>query len=232
MPDDPYLRTRALLGDVPLAALRSAHVLLVGAGADGGACIEALARSGIGRLTVIDGDIFAPSNLNRQPFAALATLGRPKATAVAERLKEIAPGCSCAAIDAFVTDETAARLIAETAPDAVVDACDDVDAKIALIRESVLATVPVWSSMGAARKLDPTALRVTDIAATQVCPLARSVRRRLREIGIAKGVRCVWSSEPARPLSSDGTLGSFMPVTATAGLLLAGDVLRHLSGVD
>lgn len=229
MPNNsPYSRTRALLGEDAFEALRRAHILVIGAGAVGGACIEALARSGIGRLTIVDGDRFEPSNLNRQPFAALSAIGRPKASAVAERLADIAPECVCRPLDLFVTEGTAQGLLSGTSPDGLVDACDDVPAKVALLREAFRTGLPAWSAMGAARKLDPTALRVTDIAATQICPLARSVRRKLREAGIAGGIRCVWSAEPARPLAA-GTLGSFMPVTGAAGLLLAADVVRFLT---
>lgn len=222
-----FSRVEALFGAPALARFRGANVLVVGLGAVGGACAEALARSGIGCLWLVDGDVFEPSNLNRQPFAARSTLGRPKADVAIDRLADVAPACVVHAETHFVTPENAEALLDRAQPDAVVDACDDVPAKTALLTACHRRGLPAWSAMGAARKLDPSALRVTDLAKTQVCPLARNVRRLLRARGIVNGIRCVWSSEP--PLSMPpGALGSYMPVTATAGLLLAADLLRWL----
>jgi len=224
---ETLFRLKALLGEDALERLRRLRVLVVGVGAVGGACAEALARSGVGGLVLVDGDVFEVSNLNRQPFAALSVLGRPKAEAAAARLADCAPTCSVEAHSLFVAEDNVAALLEKTRPDAVVDACDDVPAKLALIAACRAWGLPVWSAMGCARKLDPSALRLTDISKTAVCPLARTVRRGLRQRGIEKGVRCVWSAELPQKLSG-GVLGSFMPVTATAGLLLAADLLRHV----
>lgn len=223
----PLSRVSVLLGEATLARLQAANVLIVGLGAVGGACAEALARSGAGKLYLVDGDVFDVSNLNRQPFAALSTLGRPKAPVTAERLADIAPTCAPTPETLFVTPDNAEALLGRAHPDALIDACDDVSAKVALLAAAHRRGLPAWSAMGAARKLNPSAFRVTDLSKTQTCPLARNVRQRLRALGIERGIRCVWSDEPALPMPP-GHLGSYMPTTATAGLLLAADLLRAL----
>ncbi len=208
---------------------RSLSILVVGLGAVGGACVEALARSGIGKLHLVDGDTFDVTNLNRQPFAQQSVLGQPKAFVTQQALADLAPHTVTTSEVCFITPKNIEALLARIRPNIVVDAIDDLKAKVALLATCVQRNLPIWSAMGAARKLDPTAFRVTDIAKTQICPLARAVRHELRTRGIHKGIRCVWSTEPAQPLSVDGTLGSYMPVTATAGLLLAADLLQQLS---
>ena len=226
---ETLLRAEALLGAEAMARLHAARVLVVGLGAVGGACVEALARSGVGNLWFVDGDVFEPSNLNRQPFAALSTLGQPKADATAERLRDIAPTCTVTAECLRVDNENVGALLDRVCPDAVVDAIDDVPAKLALLAECLHCGIPAWSAMGAARKYDPSALCVTDLSKTQVCPLARRVRQGLRDLGFTKGIRCVWSRETAAPQTPGAPLGSLMPVTASAGLLLAADVIKRLS---
>lgn len=226
---ETLLRAEALLGAEAMARLRVARILVVGLGAVGGACVEALARSGVGNLWLLDGDVFEPSNLNRQPFAALSTLGQPKADATTERLRDIAPTCSVTAERLRVDSENVDALLDRARPDAIVDAIDDVPAKLALLAECLRRGIPAWSAMGAARKRDPSALCVTDLSKTQVCPLARRVRQGLRALGFTKGIRCVWSREAAAPQIPGAPLGSLMPVTASAGLLLAADVIKRLS---
>ena len=180
----------------------------------------------------MDGDVFEASNLNRQPFAALSTIGQPKADATAARLRDIAPTCAVTAERLRVDSENVGALLDRACPDAVVDAIDDVPAKLALLSECLHRGIPAWSAMGAARKRDPSALCVTDLSKTQVCPLARRVRQGLRTLGFTKGVRCVWSREPAAPQAPGAPLGSLMPVTASAGLLLAADVIKSLSSAE
>ncbi len=224
------LRAQALVGAAAMARMRAARVLVVGLGAVGGACVEALARSGVGQLYLVDDDCFEASNLNRQPFSSLTTIGCEKTFATQTRLAEIAPTCAVAVRTLRVTAEQVDELLAWAAPVAVVDAIDDVAAKVALLEACVRRGVPAWSAMGAARKFDPAQLQVTDLAKSQVCPLARAVRQGLRKRGITRGIRCVWSTEPPAPLGEGQTLGSWMPVTAAAGLFLAADVLQALRG--
>ncbi len=222
-------RVFALLGAEAMARLQAARVLVVGLGAVGGACVEALARSGVGHLWLVDADVFEASNLNRQPFASLEALGRPKAEVTAGRLRQIAPTCAAQGEVARVAADNVAALLDRARPDAVVDAIDDVRAKIALLDACLRRGVPAWSAMGAARKRDPSALRVTDLAQTQVCPLARLVRQGLRALGHEGGVRCVWSNERPLPAQRDVPMGSYMPVTAAAGLFLAADAIAALT---
>lgn len=217
-------RTAHLLGETAIESLQKLHVLVIGLGAVGGAAVEALARSGVGHLTLIDGDVFEISNLNRQPFALQSVLHQPKAKVTAEALREIAPTCATTSIQTFITPENIAQLLDQIQPDAILDAIDDLPAKKALLTTCAQRNLPTWSAMGAARKCNPAKLRVTDISKTDVCPLARNLRQALRKAGIHKGIRCVWSQELPSP-HTPGTLGSFMPVTATAGLLLAADLL-------
>ncbi len=219
---------QALLGEDALRRLQACRVLVVGLGAVGGACVEALARSGIGHLYLVDGDTFEITNLNRQPFARQSTLGQPKATVTRDALSDLAPHTQAVAEVHHVTEASVEALLARARPTMVVDAIDDLPAKVALLSACVRQALPVWSAMGAARKLNPSALRVTDLSKTEVCPLARILRQRLRALGIQKGIRCVWSNEPALPLLKKDTLGSFMPVTASAGLLLASDLIHSV----
>ena len=221
-------RSIALFGTDMLNCLQQTRVLIVGIGAVGGACAESLARSGIGTLILMDGDCFDITNLNRQPFASLSAVGRPKTDVTAERLHDIAPTCIVETRFSRLLPEDASALLTEVRPDTIIDAIDDLPAKLALLEAAHRANIPIRSAMGAARKTDPTRLRITDISKTQVCPLARAVRLGLRARGITRGIRCVWSDEPALPLR-EGTLGSCMPVTAAVGLLLAADLLRALT---
>ncbi len=224
MPNKSLARVTALIGAEAMERLRALSVLVVGVGAVGGACVESLARSGIGRLQLVDGDVFDETNLNRQPFAARSVLGQSKVAVTCARLADIAPACVAMGEPTFVKPEGVADLLDRLRPDCVVDCCDDLPAKVALLAAALERGLPAWSAMGAARKLDPAALRVTDISKTQVCPLARNLRRELRQRGITRGIRCVWSTEAARPMA-DGALGSYMPVTAAAGHFLAADII-------
>lgn len=227
--DSPFLeRTTTLLGACAMARLQALHLFVVGLGAVGGAAVEALARSGVGRLTLMDGDTFVESNLNRQPFARLSTLGQPKAYVTAEALKDIAPQCEVHPLQQFLKVEEVAQVLEAVQPDVVLDAIDDVPAKLELLKVCHTRKLPIWSSMGAARKCNPAALCVGDISKSQVCPLARSLRQGLRKAGITKGIRCVWSEEVPAPHTPE-RLGSFMPVTASAGLLLAADLISTVT---
>lgn len=227
IPPPTLVRTANLIGLPTLQRLQYLHLLVVGLGAVGGAAVEALARSGVGHMTLLDGDTFDISNLNRQPFATASVIGHPKASVTAHALQDIAPTCTTHPIQQFLTPENIPTLLDQIQPDIVVDAIDDIPAKMTLLQHCHERHLPIWSSMGAARKLNPLDLRVTDISKTNVCPLARHLRQGLRKLGITKGIRCVWSQEIPAP-HTPNMLASFMPVTATAGLLLAADLIQHL----
>lgn len=219
--DDRYSRTRKLVGEEGLARLKEASVLVIGVGGVGSYAAEAVARAGVGKLTLMDGDTVQPSNLNRQLVALTSTLGRNKAEVMAERVRDIDPGIEVAALARFYEEDDDLDL---TAYDWVIDAIDSVIAKTALIRTATEKNVNIVSAMGAAGKFD-TQFRVADISKTSTCPLAKVMRKRLREIGI-EHLPVVYSEE--KPVPRDGDLGTLSYVPGSAGLCLAGYVIRSI----
>ncbi|MBQ6146134.1 MAG: tRNA threonylcarbamoyladenosine dehydratase, partial [Clostridia bacterium] len=216
--------------------LARARVAVFGVGGVGGYAVEALARSGIGALDLIDSDRVVLSNLNRQIIATRDTLGMLKVDAAKARVLSIDPDCQVRTYPIFYLPETADQFDFSQY-DYVVDAIDTVAGKLQLIAAAKAAYVPVISAMGAGNKLDPTAFRVADIAETSVCPLARVMRRELKKRGIDH-VKVVYSPEPAlspAPAAEDtgrrATPGSVAFVPAVAGLILAGEVVRDIAGV-
>ena len=234
--EDMFSRTRMLLGDEAMARLRRARVAVFGIGGVGGHVVEALARSGVGALDLIDSDRVVLSNLNRQIVATRDTLGMLKVDAAKARVLSIDPDCQVRTYPIFYLPETADQFDFSKY-DYVVDAIDTVAGKLQLIAAAKAANVPVISAMGAGNKLDPTAFRVADIAETSVCPLARVMRRELKKRGIDH-VKVVYSPEPVlspAPAAEDtgrrATPGSVAFVPAVAGLILAGEVGRDIAGV-
>lgn len=232
--EDMFSRTRMLLGDEAMARLARARVAVFGVGGVGGYAVEALARSGVGALDLIDSDRVALSNLNRQIVATRDTLGMLKVDAAKARVLSINPDCAVRVFPVFYLPETADQFDFSQY-DYVVDAIDTVAGKLQLIEAAKAANVPVISSMGAGNKLDPTAFRVADIAQTSVCPLARVMRRELKKRGVGH-VKVVYSTEPAlSPAPSDEetgrrtTPGSVAFVPAVAGLILAGEVVKDIA---
>jgi tRNA A37 threonylcarbamoyladenosine dehydratase len=232
-----FERTRILLAPGEQARLAHAHVLVAGLGGVGSYCAEALARAGVGRLTLIDHDVVAMSNINRQLPALLSTVGQPKAGAMAARIRDINPECELSVIREFLVPETVADIVPADV-DFVVDCIDSLNCKVALVASSVERGLRVASSMGAGNKLDPTRIQIADISKTSMCPLAAVMRKRLRKRGIAKGVLTVFSDEagraplPPQPVEGrgraravNGTI-SYMP--PLFGLMLAGAVIQRL----
>jgi tRNA threonylcarbamoyladenosine dehydratase len=239
--EDRFKRTRLLIGESGMARLASARVLVVGLGAVGSFATEALARSGVGHLRLVDCDKVAVSNCNRQLYALTSTLGRNKAELAEERVRDINPSCE---VDARVTFANAATLpdLLARPLDVVVDAIDSLNPKVDLMAAALTANLPIFSSMGAARHRDPSMIRVADISETRVCPLARAVRTRLHRRGIESGVTCVFSTEPApqdsfvppeaEDIPAGGrarvVMGSLPTITGIFGLTLANAVLSFL----
>lgn len=229
-------RTRILIGDAGVARLRASRVLVAGLGGVGSFVAEALARAGIGALTLVDHDRVAPSNLNRQLVALGSTIGRLKTDVMAERIADINPDCRVVALPLFLDEERMDSFLSGGF-DQVVDAIDSLSSKTALIAAALRLDVPIVSSMGAGGRMDPTRVQVGDLMDTRVCPLAREVRTRLRRRGIGRGLTVVWSDETpipplppeetgrGRPRAVNGTL-SYMP--SIFGLMLAGLVVRRL----
>ena len=233
--EDMFSRTRMLLGDAAMDRLKAARVAVFGIGGVGGHAMEALARSGVGALDLVDSDRVALSNLNRQIIATRDTLGMLKVEAAKARVLSINPDCAVEIWPVFFLPETADRFDF-TQYDYVIDAIDTVAGKLRLIEAAKAAGVPVISSMGAGNKLDATAFRVADISETSVCPLARIMRRELKKRGIDH-VKVVFSTEPAlvpapteEPTARRSTPGSTAFVPAVAGLILAGEVIKDLIG--
>ena len=239
MPDQ-YSRTRLLLGDRAMQKLRASRVALFGLGGVGGYTAEALARSGVGHLELIDDDTVSLTNLNRQLLATHATVGMHKVDAAAQRIRDIDPDIEVVTHKTFYLPETAEQFD-YSRYDYVIDAIDTVTGKLALIQQAKNAGVPVISCMGTGNKLDPTAFRVADIAKTSGCALARIMRKECAKRGI-KGVKVVYSEElPAqqdetveieaqRPGSSRrSTPGSVAFVPAVAGMIMAGEVIKDLA---
>ena len=231
--EDMFSRTRMLLGDEALDRLGRARVAVFGIGGVGGHVVEALARSGVGALDLIDSDRVALSNLNRQIVATRDTLGMLKVEAAKARVLSINPDCEVMTWPIFYLPETADQFDF-TAYDYVVDAIDTVAGKLQLIEAAKAAGTPIISCMGAGNKLDPTAFRVADIAETSVCPLARVMRRELKKRGIDH-VKVIYSTEPAlspapaeEPTARRATPGSVAFVPSVAGLILAGEVIKDI----
>ena len=216
-------RTRRLLGDAAADALAKKHVLVLGLGGVGGYVAEFLARAGVGKLTLVDGDTITVSNLNRQLPALTTTLGKPKAGVVAERCRRINPAGEFVSVPRFIKPEEVDALLDSAAFDGAVDAIDDVPAKVAFLLGCRERSIPVVSSMGAGNKLDPEQVRTADIAKSHGCPLARAVRRKLREAGVAKGIPVVFSPEV---VETPGAFGTVSYMTAAFGVHAAAALLR------
>lgn len=234
-----FSRTELLLGSAAMEKLRCSRVAVFGIGGVGGYVVEALARSGVGGLDLIDNDSVALTNINRQIIATHAALGRPKVEAAAERVLLINPSCSVTVHKTFFLPETANEFDF-SAYDYVVDAIDTVSGKIQLVIAANAAGVPIISAMGAGNKLDPAAFRVADIYKTSVCPLARVMRHELKKRGIKK-LKVVYSEEePVKPTGENGEdlpegkrslPGSVAFVPPVMGLIIAGEVVKDIAGL-
>ena len=215
--------------------MQQSRVIIFGLGGVGSWCAEALIRSGIGSISLVDSDLVEPSNINRQAQALNSTLGRPKTEALAERLKDINPLCKIEIFSRFFAKENAADF-GITNADYVIDAIDTLPHKIDLIEASTNSGKKFFSSMGMAKRLDPTLVKTADIWKTGGCPLARIVRQELKKRNFSGNFTVVYSTERVHGLSelprndNNGkkALGSAVPVTATAGMVLASLVLRDV----
>ena len=247
-----FSRTELLLGHEGMEKLSKARVAVFGIGGVGGYTVEALARSGVGELDLIDDDRVCLTNINRQIFATRKTVGQYKVDVARERILDINPDAQVHICKTFYALDTAAQFDF-TQYDYVVDAIDTVTGKLELIQQAQSAGTPIISSMGAGNKMDPTAFEVTDIYKTSVCPLARVMRRELKRRGI-RSLKVVYSREPAMTPIEDmsiscrahcicppGTVrkctqrrqvpGSNAFVPSVAGLIIAGEVVKDLTGV-
>ena len=225
---EQFSRTQLLYGEETMGRFEASRVAVFGLGGVGGYVVEALARSGIGALDLIDNDIVCLSNINRQIIATTKTVGRYKVEVAEERIHDINPGCKVRGYRTFFLPETADQFDFH-GYDYVVDAIDTVTGKLSIIEKAKEAGVPVISSMGAGNKLDASAFEVADIYETSVCPLAKVMRYECRKRGI-DSLKVVYSKEKPRKCSESREIpGSTAFVPSVAGLIIAGEVLNDLA---
>lgn len=232
---DRFSRSRLLLGDDAISVLKNSTVAVFGVGGVGGYVCEALARSGVGTLVIVDHDTVSLTNINRQIIALESTIGEKKVEVLKNRLLDINPEINVVVRDEFFLPENS-DTFDFSKYDYVVDAIDTVSGKIEIVMRAKAAGVPVISSMGAGNKLDPTRFEVADIFSTSVCPLARVMRTELRKRGV-RSLKVVYSKEEAKkPLESEEksgkrqTPGSLAFVPSVAGLIIASQVVKDLAG--
>lgn len=236
-----FSRTELFIGSDGVSALNRCHVAVFGVGGVGGYAVEALARAGVGRITLVDFDHFSVTNINRQLHALDHTLGMRKVDVVGQRCQEINPRVQLTLHAERYSDETAQLLLAEPY-DYVLDCIDTISAKIDLIHQCKQRQLRVISSMGAANKIDPTQVKMADLFDTQKCRLARIMRKELRRRGIDSGVPVVYSTEEFHPLVSQDqvvtrvsgeswqsvTLGSISTLPSLFGIFMAGIVVKQI----
>lgn len=229
-----FFRSQLLLGGTGMARLAAAQVAVCGLGGVGSYIAESVARSGVGALILIDFDRVDVSNINRQLCALSSTVGQYKVDVIARRLRDINPACFIRTEQVYISSDNVNDLL--QGADYVLDAVDNVQAKLALIQHARQHGLGLVSAMGAGKRLDPTRLRLADISETHTCPLARILRRELKALGITKGVRVAFSEESPLPDVQNIHLGSrvigsssFVP--PAMGLLMASLAIRELAGV-
>lgn len=231
-----FSRTELLIGEEGLQRLRHATVMILGVGGVGSHCIEALARSGVGKLILVDNDTVSLTNINRQAIAYHSTVGRYKTRVMKERIADICPQTEVITYEMFVLPENMEQIF-EQRPDYIIDAIDTVTAKIALVEKALELDIPIISSMGTGNKLHGELFEITDISKTSVCPLCKVMRKELRARGIYH-LKVLYSREKPIDVSQRTTdeekgsrrslPGSVSFVPPIAGLLLAGEVIREL----
>lgn len=230
-------RTELLLGAERMEYLSHCHVLIVGLGGVGAYAAEQICRAGIGHMTIVDADTVNESNINRQLPALHSTLGKPKAEVVGQRLLDINPRLKLTVLNEFLRDERTEEVLSAQKFDFIVDAIDSLSPKVFLLYYAHRHEIPIVSSMGAGAKMDPTQIKIADISKSFNCALAKAVRKRLRAMGLNKGIPVVFSTEIANPeaiievtneqckRSTAGTV-SYMP--AIFGCYLASYVIRNI----
>ena len=220
-----YTRTAMMLGEAATGKLKASHVAVFGVGGVGGFVAEALARAGVGKITLIDADRVSVSNINRQIIALHSTVGRYKTEAMKERIADINPKCEVVAINEFYSEGNPIDL---SDFDYIADCIDTVKSKLHLICEAKLKEKSIISSMGAGNKLDPTRFRVSDISKTHTDPLAKVMRTELRRRGVNR-LKTVFSDEPPINPSGNRTPGSVSFVPSVVGLIMAGEIIKDIA---
>lgn len=227
---DRFKRSELIIGTDAQEALRQSKVIVFGIGGVGSYVAEALARAGIGSISLVDSDVVCESNINRQIIALESTIGKPKTEVMQSRIKDINSECDVKAYQVFYTKE---KEIDISCYDYVIDAIDTVTSKLILIEEATKHNIPIISCMGTGNKLNPTLFELTDIYKTSVCPLARVMRTELKKRGIKKLKVLYSKEEPIKPTTIDNdtrrqTPGSISFVPSVAGLIIAGEVVKDI----
>ncbi|APC91471.1 MULTISPECIES: tRNA threonylcarbamoyladenosine dehydratase [Francisella] len=237
-------RTAILVNNSGLEKLENANIFIAGCGGVGSFVIEALARAGIGKLTIVDMDVVDSSNINRQLIALHSTIGIPKVQVMQQRIIDINPQCQVNALQTFINPDNSQELLTQQSYDYVIDAIDTLNAKVNLVKTAHQLGIKTISSMGAGGKTDPTQIKVADIYNTDVCALARVMRTRLKKQKVKKGIKAVFSTQKniaplppkdpqpnqqGRSRATNGTL-SYMP--SLFGLTIAGIVIKEIIGND
>lgn len=235
-----FSRTELLVGEEGIRRLRHAKVMVFGVGGVGSHCIEALARCGVGELILIDNDTVSLTNLNRQSIALHSTIGKYKTQVMKEKIADICPEILVKTYERFILEDNLEDLLEEQ-PDYIIDAIDTVTAKLALVQKAKERGIPIISSMGTGNKLHPELFEITDISKTSVCPLCKVMRKELRNRGIQK-LKVLYSKEKPIDTSKRETQeekgvrrsipGSISFVPPVAGLIIAGEVIREISGME
>ena len=232
-------RERMMLGDEAVDSLKNKKILIFGIGGVGSYALEAVVRAGVGEVSVVDNDTVSLTNINRQLIADTTTVGRMKTEVAEERVKKINPDISVKRYDTFAEPSNIPEIIDEAKPDYIIDAIDTVTSKLSIVKEAKAREIPVICSMGTGSKLDPTRFKIVDITKTHTCPLAKVMRLKLREMGIAH-CDVLFSDElPIKNSAAselEGTTSRHIPgsisfVPSAAGLIIGGYVIRKLTGI-
>ncbi|MDR0970960.1 MAG: tRNA threonylcarbamoyladenosine dehydratase [Bacteroidales bacterium] len=234
--EEIYQRTELLIGEDGIRKLRNASVLVVGLGGVGAYCCENLSRAGIGKMTLVDGDIINPSNFNRQLIATRTNLGKLKAEVLAKRIEDINPKIQLNIISSYIKEDEMQGLLKKDKFNFVVDAIDTLSPKVSLIYNCVQLSIPIASSMGSGGRVDPQKVKIDDISRSFNCPLAFKVRKLLHRKGVFSGVSVVYSSEKVDKLSvikeegqnKKSTVGTISYMPAIFGCFLSSIVIREL----
>lgn len=234
--NEAFIREAMLLGPDALERLQQRHVMVFGIGGVGSYCAEALARSGVGAITLVDHDTISASNLNRQIIALHSTLGLYKSDVMARRIQDINPSCRVTSLPCLYQEQTKEQFFRQPV-DYIVDAIDMVSSKLSLIQTAKELQIPIISAMGTGNKLDPSQFQITDISKTTLCPLARVVRKELKARGILHHTVLYSTEEPRVPLPLEppppgrrSLPASVAWVPSCAGLMIAGYVVQALAG--
>lgn len=231
--DEKFIRTSLVLGEDGVNKLSNSTVLIFGIGGVGGFVCEALARSSIGKFILFDGDTVTKSNINRQIIALTSTVGKYKADVMKSRILDINPSAEVEVHNMFLTPENSSSINLDNV-DYIVDAIDDINAKIEIAKLARDKNIMLISAMSAGNKLDPTKFEISDISKTSICPIARIMRRKLKDEGI-KHIKVVYSKElPKKPpfkLEGEKTVGSISFVPSVMGLIIAGEVIKDITNI-